>query len=457
MADKELRRMNRTELIEIIYALQQNEKELRGENEELRRQLEDRLLHIERAGSIAEAAISLNHVFEDAESAAQQYLVSIQNQHTEAEQTLKKAREQADKMIASAQAEVNLAAQRIQQTEDECRALREQTAAECAALRKKAQALPNQTPDVPPDRTNRRCLAGRGERMSKTGTIDRISPGRRFGMLTVESDTGLRKNRYAVWRCRCDCGNEIKASTKELKEKKICDCGCTTHVGYGANDLTGQRFGKLRVLYPTKERTDQGSLVWHAVCDCGRECDVSARRLTRGKVRSCGCLSSPPLKDYVGKRFGRWTVVAYAGTAADRGLTGTMQYWKCRCDCGKEGIVGQTELQNGDSQSCGCLHTERVLESMKLIDGTSVVRLETSRDKIRSNNVSGKTGVCFITRDQKWAAYITLQKKRYRLGLFKDKDEAIRARTRAEEMHEEFIDWYYQEYLPAQEPEQAVK
>lgn len=54
-------------------------------------------------------------------------------------------------------------------------------------------------------------------------------------------------------------------------------------------------------------------------------------------------------------------------------------------------------------------------------------------------------------------AYISFQKKRYRLGLYKDKNEAIRVRTAAEEMHDEFIDWYYQEYLPAQELGQSVK
>ena len=41
MAQKELRRMNRVELIEIIYALEQNEEELKQENQELRKKLED--------------------------------------------------------------------------------------------------------------------------------------------------------------------------------------------------------------------------------------------------------------------------------------------------------------------------------------------------------------------------------------------------------------------------------
>ncbi len=73
-----MRKMNRTELIEIIYALQQDEQALRQTNEELTAQLQDRILRIESAGSIAEAALSLNHVFEDAQEAAEQYLQSVQ-------------------------------------------------------------------------------------------------------------------------------------------------------------------------------------------------------------------------------------------------------------------------------------------------------------------------------------------------------------------------------------------
>ena len=39
MAERELRRMNRMELIEIIYALKQHEEELERQNDKLRRQL----------------------------------------------------------------------------------------------------------------------------------------------------------------------------------------------------------------------------------------------------------------------------------------------------------------------------------------------------------------------------------------------------------------------------------
>ncbi|MCD7927477.1 MAG: hypothetical protein LUF80_01245 [Oscillospiraceae bacterium] len=119
--------MNRTELIEMIYALQQSERTLREENLWLHKQVDDKRLRLDKAGSIAEAALSLNHIFEDAQAAAQQYLDSIQYTEQNAAQTLAQAQQQADEMLRQAQTEVDVAAIRIQQAEERCRALREQT------------------------------------------------------------------------------------------------------------------------------------------------------------------------------------------------------------------------------------------------------------------------------------------------------------------------------------------
>ena len=60
MAEKELRRMSRPELIEIIYALKSNEESLQKKNAHLEEQLNDRTIQISEAGSIAEAALQLN-------------------------------------------------------------------------------------------------------------------------------------------------------------------------------------------------------------------------------------------------------------------------------------------------------------------------------------------------------------------------------------------------------------
>ena len=185
------------------------------------------------------------------------------------------------------------------------------------------------------------------------------------------------------------------------------------------------------------QRADGGSVVWKCHCDCGNDTEVSQNRLRKGKVRSCGCLSNPPLKDYIGKRFGRLTVIGYAGKLNPNS---TEHYWACRCDCGNEKNVGQTELQRGDTASCGCYQKEKLIESMRLFDNTSVTILEHCK-KARIDNKSGYPGV-FQEKSGKWIAYINFKKKRYWLGRFSNKEDAIRARRRGEEMHDDFLEWY---------------
>ena len=70
MKEKDLRRLSRKDLVDIIYRLQK-------ENEELHRQIEDRTIRIGEAGSIAEAALAVNRVMEAAQAAAEDYLHSI--------------------------------------------------------------------------------------------------------------------------------------------------------------------------------------------------------------------------------------------------------------------------------------------------------------------------------------------------------------------------------------------
>ena len=78
VTDRELRRLGRGDLIEILYQYQRREQQLEEQNAELRRRLEERSIRIEQAGSIAEAALSLNRVFESAQAAADQYLEEVQ-------------------------------------------------------------------------------------------------------------------------------------------------------------------------------------------------------------------------------------------------------------------------------------------------------------------------------------------------------------------------------------------
>ncbi len=52
-------------------------------------------------------------------------------------------------------------------------------------------------------------------------------------------------------------------------------------------DLTGQRIGRLTVLYFSYDGTRQG---WVCQCECGEQKWVRGDHLREGRVRSCGCL-----------------------------------------------------------------------------------------------------------------------------------------------------------------------
>ena len=56
-------------------------------------------------------------------------------------------------------------------------------------------------------------------------------------------------------------------------------------------NLTGQRFGKLTVLFEQPERKNR-KIVWHCKCDCGNIISVSRSALLRGdkSTQSCGCV-----------------------------------------------------------------------------------------------------------------------------------------------------------------------
>ena len=72
----DLRHMGRRDLLRLLLEVQQENESLRRENDELRAKAEEKLLDLQQLGSIAEAAMQLNRVFEDAQRAADQYVAN---------------------------------------------------------------------------------------------------------------------------------------------------------------------------------------------------------------------------------------------------------------------------------------------------------------------------------------------------------------------------------------------
>lgn len=106
MTDKEFKKLNRSELISIIYEYQKTQEALEKELAEVKAKLADRDLKINNAGSIAEAVVSLNDLFETAQKTADEYLEILgktaRESEAKAKALLADAEKRASDIIADA-------------------------------------------------------------------------------------------------------------------------------------------------------------------------------------------------------------------------------------------------------------------------------------------------------------------------------------------------------------------
>lgn len=156
--DDQLRKMGRRELVEVIYALQQNELELTKQINKLQTQLNERALKMTNTGSIAEASLALSGIFDRAQEAADQYVQSVYASENlaqgRAEEIVDEARTTAHKLVSQAGARAQQmvseaqAAAQIILNDAQAKALRIQSDAEALARELLAQADEKNTEEV---------------------------------------------------------------------------------------------------------------------------------------------------------------------------------------------------------------------------------------------------------------------------------------------------------------------
>ena len=171
----------------------------------------------------------------------------------------------------------------------------------------------------------------------KYGELDKLLIGTKVNKLTVLYRNGKSKHGDVLYRCRCDCGNEVDLAGYRLKNKSVNSCGHCNHVGeiiHGCEVL--KQVGQARFIFKCPY--------------CGDEFEAVYSSVVAGHKKSCGC-KSKRLKDITGKRFGKLVAIKRVGSA-DNNAT-----WLCRCDCGNTTIVKENSLQQGLTRSCGCLTT----------------------------------------------------------------------------------------------------
>lgn len=106
MMKNDLKKLSRSELIDVIYQLKRGEQELQQQIQTLQAALADRKLKMEQVGSVAEAALAVSGIFESAQEAADAYLSEVRRRHAsleaECDSVLDEARQRAEAIVQEA-------------------------------------------------------------------------------------------------------------------------------------------------------------------------------------------------------------------------------------------------------------------------------------------------------------------------------------------------------------------
>lgn len=109
MTDKELRKLRRDDLLQILIDQQRQIDALKAELQLSKEALNNRDMAIQESGTLAEAALKMNGVFDAAQSAAEEYLRQMRKKAddlaAEAEKKVAEAQKQADNVLRNARSE----------------------------------------------------------------------------------------------------------------------------------------------------------------------------------------------------------------------------------------------------------------------------------------------------------------------------------------------------------------
>ena len=149
LSGKEIQRLRRTELLEVLLlqskendVLRSTIQEKNGTINELKKQLHSKKIDLEKAGTIAEASFQMNGVLETVEKAAQQYLDNLQDLYErENALTLSKEEEFQNRCAAVMQATVERCNFMKEEMEAQCKEMWEATEQKCMEREEESERI----------------------------------------------------------------------------------------------------------------------------------------------------------------------------------------------------------------------------------------------------------------------------------------------------------------------------
>lgn len=235
-------------------------------------------------------------------------------------------------------------------------------------------------------------------------------------------------------------------------------------------DLVGERFGRLVVTARAEdkvyEKSGKHKSQWYCDCDCGNKNKIIlGSSLTSGSTQSCGCLhsevSSETAKTKIshGKKYNTYDLSGDFGIGYDSNANKFFfdleDYDLIKDICWYQDLRGYFVGHiTGENRQ---VRMHRLILGIQDIDDNLIIgdhiysdrkydnrkqnlriteQKHNTKNRVRpSNNTSGKTGVSWKKDINKWIAYIGVNNKHIYLGEYKDIQEAINARIKAEKKY----------------------
>lgn len=98
-----------------------------------------------------------------------------------------------------------------------------------------------------------------------------------FGRLTVVEESGRTKDRHILWKCQCECGNEVNVASKELVSGHTKSCGCLQkdairNLRYKHGDRDSRLYSVWKSMKKRCENSNHKDYRWYgakgvSVCD----------------------------------------------------------------------------------------------------------------------------------------------------------------------------------------------